>query len=374
MVAVESPRERTDAFLEVRNVGKSFGALLVLKDVSMSVAPGEFVCILGPSGCGKTTLLRIIAGLETQDAGQVVMAGQDISAWPTSKRGCGIVFQSYALFPNLTSAQNVAYGLHGRGKDKAAVQSRVKEMLALVGLESTANKYPAQMSGGQQQRIALARALATEPKLLLLDEPLSALDARVRLRLRLEIRQVQQRLGITTIMVTHDQDEALTMADRIVVMSEGRLAQYATPREVYGRPADPFVADFVGAMNFLGEADVVGEGQVKLGAATLDVDPERLDGRASGSVIVAIRPEDVRVGQDAANDANRLATKIEYVEFRGPFFRYGLRVPPDAEGREHFIEVDVAAKRAEALPHEPGADIEISLPAHRLHCFDAPVG
>src|SRR6185503_12675507 len=238
-------------FLRVRDLHKSFGKFTALQDISLDVNKGEFVCFLGPSGCGKTTLLRAIAGLDPQNAGTIEIAGRDVSNLPPAARDFGIVFQSYALFPNLTVAANVGYGLVNRRAGKAEMDARVAELLALVGLPEQGTKYPVQLSGGQQQRVALARALATSPGLLLLDEPLSALDARVRLRLRDEIKQLQRRLGVTTIMVTHDQEEALAMADRIVVMNHGVIEQVGTPSEIYRKPASPFVADFIGVMNFV---------------------------------------------------------------------------------------------------------------------------
>ncbi len=219
----------TGAYLKIENVTKKFGDFKALDDVSMEVFEGEFVCFLGPSGCGKTTLLRAIAGLDIQTFGRIEQAGRDISALPPSERDFGIVFQSYALFPNLTVVRNVAYGLENRKLPRAKIKARVGELLKLVGLSGQDNKYPAQLSGGEQQRVALARALATSPGLLLLDEPLSALDARVRVRLRHEIKALQHDLGVTTIMVTHDQEEALTMADRIVVMNQGKIEQIGTP-------------------------------------------------------------------------------------------------------------------------------------------------
>ena len=237
--------------LRVSAVTKRFGAFTALDAVSLEVEKGRLVCFLGPSGCGKTTLLRVIAGLEAQDAGSIEIAGRDVSHLPPAQRDFGIVFQSYALFPNLTVTQNVGYGLVNRRMGRRQIAERVSELLALVGMPEQGTKYPAQLSGGQQQRVALARALASSPSLLLLDEPLSALDARVRVRLRDEIKTLQRRLGITTIMVTHDQEEALAMADRIVVMNRGRVEQVGTPAETYGRPASAFVADFVGAMNML---------------------------------------------------------------------------------------------------------------------------
>ena len=246
-------------------IAKKFGPFVALRDITLSIPAGEFVCFLGPSGCGKTTLLRIIAGLERQNAGVVTMAGRDVSALPPSQRNYGIVFQSYALFPNLTVARNVAYGLETRNVARALIERRVDELLALVGLAAHKHKYPAQLSGGEQQRVALARALAPSPALLLLDEPLSALDARVRQGLRHEIRALQRRLGVTTIMVTHDQEEALAMADRIVVMNHGVVEQVGPPVEVYMHPRSPFVARFVGQMNFLEATACERAGWARLG-------------------------------------------------------------------------------------------------------------
>ncbi|MEE8622600.1 MAG: putative 2-aminoethylphosphonate ABC transporter ATP-binding protein, partial [Alphaproteobacteria bacterium] len=253
-----------EPYLRIENLTKMFGSFAALEDVSLDVHEGEFICFLGPSGCGKTTLLRCIAGLDIQTHGRVVQAGKDISTLPPAARDFGIVFQSYALFPNLTVFKNLAYGLENRRMKKDAIEKRVEELLELVELAGQERKYPAQLSGGQQQRVALARALATWPGLLLLDEPLSALDAKVRVYLRHEVRRLQRRLGITTIMVTHDQEEALTMADRIVVMEQGAIVQVGTPTEIYRDPATRFVADFVGTMNFL-PGVVLGPRRVRLG-------------------------------------------------------------------------------------------------------------
>ena len=254
--------------LAIRGVHKRFEHFVALQNIELEVREGEMLCLLGPSGCGKTTLLRIIAGLETQTRGQILQNGRDVSWLPPVKRDYGIVFQSYALFPNLSVADNVAYGLVTRRKPKAEIAARVDELLKLVGLPGAAGKYPAQLSGGQQQRIALARALATSPRLLLLDEPLSALDALERIRLRGEIRRLQQQLGVTTIMVTHDQEEALSMADRVVVMNHGVIEQIGTPTDIYERPASPFVADFVGKANVLA-AVALGGGRFRAGRLEL---------------------------------------------------------------------------------------------------------
>ena len=247
----ESATPGRPPYLRIRELSKRFGEFTALDRISLDIHEGEFVCFLGPSGCGKTTLLRAIAGLDPQTHGRIEQAGRDVSTLPASKRDFGIVFQSYALFPNLTAARNVAYGLENARLPRARIQARVKELLGMVGILEQGDKYPAQLSGGQQQRVALARALATSPGLLLLDEPLSALDAKVRVHLRHEIRQLQRQVGVTTIMVTHDQEEALTIADRIVVMNRGVIEQVGTPVEVYRRPASAFVADFIGVMNFM---------------------------------------------------------------------------------------------------------------------------
>lgn len=219
-------------FLSIQDISKRFDGFTALNQVSLDIRKGEFVCLLGPSGCGKTTLLRIISGLEKPDKGRVILKEKDITLSPPAERNMGIVFQSYALFPNMTAGQNIAFGLKNRMKSKKSIQEKIRHVLQLVDLESIRDRYPAQLSGGQQQRVALARALALSPDLLLLDEPLSALDAKVRLKLRREIRQLQENTGITTIMVTHDQEEALTMADRMVVMNHADLIQEGTPHEV----------------------------------------------------------------------------------------------------------------------------------------------
>jgi iron(III) transport system ATP-binding protein len=245
----EGMRQSEKPYLQIKQLWKAFGDFLALKDVTLDIYQGEFVCFLGPSGCGKTTLLRAIAGLDAQTRGSILQAGKDISSLPASKRDYGIVFQSYALFPNLTVRRNIAFGLENTGRPRDEINARVQELLSLVGLPEQAEKYPAQLSGGQQQRIALARAIAIRPGLLLLDEPLSALDAKVRVHLRHEIKELQRKLGVTTIMVTHDQEEALSMADRIVVMNQGAIEQVGTPTEVYRQPTTLFVADFIGETN-----------------------------------------------------------------------------------------------------------------------------
>jgi iron(III) transport system ATP-binding protein len=351
------------SYLEVRNLAKCFGDFTALRDVSLDVAEGEFVCFLGPSGCGKTTLLRAIAGLEPQSAGTIRQKGRDISSLPPAQRDFGIVFQSYALFPNLNVADNVGYGLASRGQKRAAIASRVGELLSLVGLPDSGTKYPAQLSGGQQQRVALARALATSPGLLLLDEPLSALDARVRQRLRHEIKALQRRLGVTTIMVTHDQEEALTMADRIVVMNHGVIEQVGTPQDIYRAPATAFVADFVGAMNFL-EGTLEMPDRVRIGSVSIVCMAQQ--GLATGgSVKLCIRPEDVRVRDLPISVANRLAVRVNELDFVGAFCRASL----EADGV--VLMADFSSNLIRDLGVAVGGTLDVALPPDRLRIFAA---
>ncbi len=307
--------------LRLEGIHKRFGAFTALEHIDLSIARGEFVCFLGPSGCGKTTLLRIIAGLEAQTRGRLWQAGRDISCLPPAQRDYGIVFQSYALFPNLSVADNVAYGLANRRQPRAAVQARVEELLQLVGLPGSGGKYPAQMSGGQQQRVALARALATSPDLLLLDEPLSALDAIVRVHLRKELRALQRRLGVTTIMVTHDQEEALTLADRIVVMNHGVIEQVGTPLQIYREPASPFVADFVGKANRL-RAVAEGDRWFRCGSLRLRcAEGHGAEALSAGSEAwLYLRPEDriiERLPPDLPSQPGLCSGTVQRLEFLG---------------------------------------------------------
>jgi iron(III) transport system ATP-binding protein len=352
-------------YLRIRNLTKKFGAFTALDHISLEIAEGEFVCFLGPSGCGKTTLLRAIAGLDIQTSGGIEQGGRDISALPPTKRDFGIVFQSYALFPNLTAAKNVAYGLENTRAKRADVAKRVRELLDMIGLGEHGGKYPAQLSGGQQQRVALARALATSPGLLLLDEPLSALDAKVRVRLRHEIKQLQRRLGVTTIMVTHDQEEALTMADRIVVMNHGAIEQIGPPLEIYREPASPFVADFIGLMNFVA-GTVVHDGVVRLGRVELACEA---DGLAAGTeVTLAIRPEDIVV-QDApgpGSEPNSLRARVDALAFLGSFFRVDLA--GDAlEGV--LLRADLPVDLVRRLGIAEKSTLSVRLPRERIRIY-----
>jgi iron(III) transport system ATP-binding protein len=354
-----------EPYLHIEGLTKMFGAFTALKDVGLDVYDGEFVCFLGPSGCGKTTLLRCIAGLDIQTSGQIVQNGKDVSTLPPSARDFGIVFQSYALFPNLTVHRNLAYGLENRRMKRADIKNRVAELLDLVSLEGQDQKYPAQLSGGQQQRVALARALATSPGLLLLDEPLSALDAKVRVHLRHEVRELQRRLGIPTIMVTHDQEEALTMADRIVVMDDGIIVQVGTPIEIYRAPATPFVADFVGTMNFL-PAVVLGPRRVRLGDIELDC-ANGLNGLGQGSAVtLCVRPEDLTVQGEGRDTPNAAHAQVDYLEFLGAFYRATLAVEGMGDQR---LTADVTPGLVGGLNIRAGTALTVVFPDDRIRVF-----
>ncbi|QHJ01715.1 putative 2-aminoethylphosphonate ABC transporter ATP-binding protein [Xylophilus rhododendri] len=357
-----------EAYLDLRGIHKRFGAFTALQSIDLAIRKGEFVCFLGPSGCGKTTLLRIVAGLETQTSGRIVQAGRDISVLPPAGRDYGIMFQSYALFPNLSVAQNVGYGLVNRGQGRAQIAARVEELLALVGLPGSGAKYPAQMSGGQQQRIALARALATSPGLLLLDEPLSALDATVRVRLRNEIRGLQRSLGVTTIMVTHDQEEALSVADRIVVMNHGVIEQVGTPMEVYREPATPFVAHFVGKVNKLA-AVAEGERWFRCGDKRFQSAPGTgADFRAGREVSLYMRPEDRVVGEMPADEPLRCAGTVRAIEFLGG----NCLAEVDVEGLPgQPLQLQYSLNQMDEFNVHEGARVSFALRADRLRVFPA---
>jgi iron(III) transport system ATP-binding protein len=353
----------SDTFLELRHVRKDFGAFTALQDINLQVGRGEFVCFLGPSGCGKTTLLRIIAGLEVQTSGEVWQAAKsggmrDVSRLPPAQRDYGIVFQSYALFPNLSVADNVAYGLVNRKVARGEIRQRVAELLKLVGLPGSEAKYPAQLSGGQQQRIALARALATSPGLLLLDEPLSALDALERVRLRQEIRALQQKVGVTTIMVTHDQEEALSVADRIVVMNHGAIEQVGTPLDIYREPASPFVADFVGKVNVLPAR--VASGELRFGSLCIPC------GGADREARVYLRPEDVLARPIADGDAHVFDASIEKIEFLGSYCHVRVASPAlDAHKLTVYLSLNFLSEQSLAV----GSPLKLKLLPERIKVF-----
>jgi iron(III) transport system ATP-binding protein len=360
-------------YLQIKNMSKQFGDFVALDNVSLDVYEGEFICFLGPSGCGKTTFLRAIAGLDIQTRGSVSQGSVDISALPPSERDFGIVFQSYALFPNLNVQKNISFGLENQKMAKKDITARVNELLSLVGLSDQSKKYPAQLSGGQQQRIALARALATSPGLLLLDEPLSALDAKVRTHLRHEMKSLQRRLGVTTVMVTHDQEEALTMADRIVVMNHGVIEQVGTPTEIYREPNTLFVADFIGAMNQI-NAKTKTNRTAQVGSLVLTTREHEL---AEGAkAVLAIRPEDIiphgssdRSADEVEDATNAFEATVTDMEFLGSFWRVSLT---NAElGDDVTLEADFSINAVRRMSVEIGNSIAVELPAERLWVFPA---
>ena len=352
-------------YLRLEGIRKNFGSFQALHDIHLAIEKGEFVCFLGPSGCGKTTLLRIIAGLETQTAGRIEQAGRDISVLPPAERDYGIVFQSYALFPNLTVTDNVAYGLVNRKQPRAQIKQRVDELLKLVGLPGSGVKFPAQLSGGQQQRIALARALATSPGLLLLDEPLSALDALERVRLRQEIRSLQRKLGVTTIMVTHDQEEALSVADRIVVMNQGVIEQVGTALDVYERPQTPFVAKFIGKINVLA-GSALGARRFRVGRLDLEGGEHCAAPAAGDPVNVYLRPED-RVADGVLDGLpNRVVGEVGSVEFLGGMCLADMHVD-ELEGQP--LIVSFSLNQMHDLGVRVGARLSFALRSDRMRVF-----
>ncbi len=330
----------TGVAVQLNGLRRTFGTVNALDNLDLSIEPGEFVALLGPSGCGKTTALRVLAGLEDADSGQVLVGGKDVTGLPANRRDMGMVFQAYSLFPHLTALANVSFGLSLRGRSKSS--TRARDMLELVGIGPFADRYPHQLSGGQQQRVALARALAIEPSVLLLDEPLSALDAKVRVQLRDEIRRIQTEVGTTTLFVTHDQEEALAVADRVGVMKSGRLEQLAAPADIYLTPATPFVADFVGLSNRL-PGTVVGNEVEVLGTRLPLLAPA-----ASAEVTALIRPESVDVTPDAGGTGKVLTTS-----FLGPISKVTVTVG------DVLVVAQVATGRLASLA--PGTPVRVTL-------------
>lgn len=336
------------SLVELSNLVRRFGDVIALGGLNLTIQPGELVALLGPSGCGKTTALRLLAGLDLADDGQVIVDGKDLTNVPANKRDMGMVFQAYSLFPNMTAIENVAYGLRVRGVDKSAREKKAQELLDLVGLKAQANRFSHQLSGGQQQRVALARALAIEPKVLLLDEPLSALDAQVRTQLRDEIRRIQVEVGTTTLFVTHDQEEAMAMADRVGVMSNGKLEQIDKPNVVYANPASVFVATFVGAMNRV-PATVSG-GMVEVFGQKV----KHHSGETAGALVALVRPESLQLEVDNSGDC-RIITR----SFLGP----NSRITAKTSSGVNF-HVDLPS--AKALELNPGSSVKVTVTADSL--------
>ena len=352
-------------FLQLENLHRDFGTVKALNGINISLGEGEFLSLLGPSGCGKTTALRLVAGFDRPNQGRILVDGKDVTNVAPNKRDMGMVFQAYSLFPNMTARQNVEFGLKIRGQHKHDRGKRVDDLLELVGLGHAANRYPHQLSGGMQQRVALARALAIEPRVLLLDEPLSALDAKVRVQLREEIRRIQLELGITTLYVTHDQEEALAVSDHVAVMYGGVIEQMGAPAEMYTAPATPFVAEFIGTMNRLDAVVIDGtSGEVEHSGLRLHVDAAR--GRRNGErVLVLIRPETLELEARTNGAApNSFAGEVLTQTFLGPVTR--LKVT----GSGTSLIADMSTARAAALP--VGASVVAKIPSEGAKLISLP--
>ncbi|HEU0116046.1 MAG TPA: ABC transporter ATP-binding protein [Thermomicrobiales bacterium] len=341
--------------VSLRNLEKTFGSVHALDDVSLETAPGELIALLGPSGCGKTTLLRCVAGLERPDRGAIAIGGEDVTTTPARKRPIGMVFQSYVLFPNMTVRQNIGFPLKVRGATSQAIKKRTDELLELIGLTGEAERFPHQVSGGQQQRGALARALAPEPAVLLLDEPLSALDALVRTRLRDEIRHVQQMIKITALYVTHDQSEAMAIADRVAVMNQGKIEHLARPPDLYDGPATRFSAGFVGNRNAV--ELLVRDGEIALGKAFRTAAPA-----GSERVVAFFRPEDVRLSDNGGQEAT-----VESVMFGGMLTRVYLRAATAPQAARLYADLP----SRQALSLAPGATVRITIDPADIRVFPA---
>ncbi len=356
-------------FLELRGLRRVFGTVPALDGIDLSLEQGEFVSLLGPSGCGKTTALRLVAGFDHPTSGTIVVDGTDLTRTPPNRRDMGMVFQAYSLFPNMTARQNVEFGLKIRGQAKHARSDRVGELLELVGLAHARDRFPHQLSGGMQQRVALARALAIRPRVLLLDEPLSALDAKVRVQLREEIRRIQLELGITALYVTHDQEEALSISDRVAVLHAGRIDQVGTPSQMYGSPATPFVAEFIGTMNRL-EATIVDGASGAVDHVGVRLQVEEARGRRTGErVLVLIRPELLTLtasANGAGPEGNLLSGDVITHTFLGPITRVKMSGPGG------LLTADMPTARAEALP--VGSRVVAHIPEEGARLLSLPVG
>jgi len=356
--------ETTSKKLILKNISKHFGSLVAVQNVNLVIEPGEFICFLGPSGCGKTTLLRIITGFEQQTSGDVISDGNVINDVIPQKRDFGIVFQSYALFPNMTVHQNIAFGLKMRKMPSSLIDERVAEILQLVGLSEWSTHYPSQLSGGQQQRVALGRAIAIKPNVLLLDEPLSALDAKIRIRLRIVIKKLQEELGITMIYVTHDQEEALALADRVAVMRDGEIRQIGTPWEIYKEPKTSFIAEFVGTSNFI--AGKKKNGKVQFGRLELTV--SNLADTDSQTVYLAIRPENIELVDENKSAENYLPSNIveieaEVINFLGAIVRVTFTL------EEEEMIVDISEKEFEKINLKRKDKLKLYFPPDAFHVY-----
>jgi putative spermidine/putrescine transport system ATP-binding protein len=363
------------AFLTLTGVQKQFpGGVMAVEDFNLDAVQGEFVSFLGPSGCGKTTTLRMIAGFEKPTAGAITVAGKDITYKPPNQRNVGMVFQSYALFPNMTVADNIGFGLKVRKRPKSEIDKRVTELLGLIHLEDRGGRYPWQLSGGQQQRIALARALAIEPQVLLLDEPLSALDAKIRIVLRKEIRAIQRQLGITTVYVTHDQEEALSLSDRVVVMSDGRIEQIGTPSEIYNFPATAFVASFVGTLNLVNARVIdASAGRLSLDGQEIRASKVTTDSSTDGKVTLALRPEGISLGE-RGEGSNRLRGTVEDINFLGSIVRIRVRLGDAGNGETpSIVALDTFNEPHLKVP-DVGEDVTISFPPEAAFVLGAARG
>jgi len=345
--------------LTFEGLGKSYGEVEVVRDVSLTIAEGEFVSLLGPSGCGKTTILRMVAGLVEPSRGRILIGRDDVTTLPPNKRGLGLVFQSYALFPHMTVFENVAFGLRRRKVVGAELDRRVKEALGMVRLAAFGERYPRQLSGGQQQRVAIARALAPHPRVLLFDEPLSNLDAQLRDEMQIELKRLQRNLGITTLFVTHDQGEALSMSDRVGVMAKGVMQQFATPEDIYHRPATGFVASFIGKPNRLAGSVAMREGPGgRLAVGAVEVPAARIDQPAGAKVDIVIRQEAVAIRSGLAQPGE-IAGEVALRSFSGARVQYVVRLAEGveivAETASHGAEAALTAGAPVALAIDPAA-------------------